>query len=259
MISPTAQHTIETVSHALGIAGQLVDDATWLHTEAYFPRGRDRDRPTWAFALDPTNPDAVPGEQWDLGTATDAVRRRYAQAGALVANAARIAGDAILRANGTTPVPAGSVKAALGPDFARKVRDTTNRLATLKHYGIERLGPDALALTWSAASHLIEAHGQLRRAMPNPLRKPDPPADRRCKNCREPHTEPDRTSAVECAACRMYRRRHNGEARPYRRNAAALQAKDRRLQRGEDHATEDGGIQAGTYRGNEWVPRSAVS
>jgi hypothetical protein len=259
VISPTAQHTAETISHALNIADRLVDDATWLHQEAYWPRGRDRDRPTRAYALDPRNPDAVPGERWDLGLATDAVIRAYHESGALVANAERLAADAVLRAAGNTPLPATPKAPVVGAAYVDAVAITVGRLDVITHYGVDRLRSDAMALTWSAASHLIEAHAPLRAAMPNPDGIPDPIAAKRCRTCRNPHTEPGKGDRSECAACRMYRSRHGGQPRPYRRNADALRAKDRRLERGEDHGCEDGGIQAGTYRGNVWVPHTAMS
>lgn len=257
MISPTAQHTSETIAHALSIADRLIDDATWLHNDAYLPKGRDDDRPTRAYPLDPTDPDAVPGERWDLGLATDAVIRAYHQAGTLVANAARLSADAVLRAAGKTPAPApyAAVAAGIG-GFTDAVSLTVARLDVLRHYGVERLASDVMALTWSAADHLLEAHARLRAVMPNPERRKDAVAAKRCKNCRQPHTEPGRGNGSECAACRMYRSRHGGLARPYRRNADALAAKDRRLERGEDHGNEDGGVQAGTYRGNQWIPAS---
>lgn len=250
-MTPTVEQTSDIINHALNTAMQLIDDATWLHNEAYLPRGRDGDRPTRAFALDPTNPDAVPGEPLDLGLPTDAVLRHYHRAATLVATAARLAADALACVVGQAASPG---RRSVGRRFAVEVGLATARLRTLRHLGLDRIPEEARQAGWSAANHLLSAHAELRAAMPNPEGNPEPPAHRRCANCREPHIEPDRTNNAECPACRMYRKRHDGEPRPYRRNAAALAAKDRRLKRGEDHGDESGGVQRGVFRGGEWVP-----
>lgn len=252
MSTPTVEHATDIINHALSTATVLIDDATWLHNEAYLPRGRDRDRPTLAIPMDPTDPDATPGERLDLGLPTDAVLRRYHRAACLVVAGARLAGDALLLAAGQAVPLGGSPWAAEGPLFAVQVELATSRLRALRHYGIERIPPRARSLGWSGAERLLSAHWELRQAMPNPEGKPYAPSHRRCSNCREPHIEPDRTSDSECPACRMYRKRHDGQARPYRRNAAAYEAKARREERGEGHGNEDGGVQNGTYREGSW-------
>lgn len=255
MPAPTIDQTEEAIAHALGIARRLVDDATWLHNEAYLPRGVDRNRPTRIIVPRPedaaaaeVNPDHQPGARDDLGLPTDAVLRRYHQAAMLVAQAARLSAIATAVTAGEEPPPRWTGAAAVGAAFGPAVRAATGRLQALRHQGLSGAPERARRAAWASASHLIEAGDRLRAAMPNPLNKPDPPADRRCKNCKEPHIEPDRTSDVECAPCRMWRRRHNGEPRPYRRNADALAALDRRRERGEGHGSEDGGVQNGAYR-----------
>lgn len=247
---PNVAQTAETVAHAIASAERLIDDARWLHNEAYLPRGRDPDRPTWSVPIDPTNADAVPGERDDLGLATDSVLRRYRQSAQLVAEAVRLGYDATSLAHGREPATA-VVMVPTGNDYPTYVGLAVRLLARIEGEGIEALGDRARMTVWSSANMLLRAHVELRAAMPNPERLKDPPADRRCRTCQAPHIE-GLTDRSECSTCRSYRSRHGGETRPFRRNAAALAAKGRRRERGEDHGSEDGGVQAGSYRDGRW-------
>lgn len=254
-MTPSAEATAETIQHAIGIVPLLIDDATWLHNEAYMPRGRDRDRPTRSYPLDPTNPDAVPGQRDDLGLPTDGVLRQYLHAAALVADSARLARRALdVRLGGAEAPRPRPARLATGRRFGPAVRLTVKLLDRVVQLEISTAPEQVRGLAWSSANGLIAAYAHLRAAQPNPEGKPYVIAHRRCGNCGEPHTEPDRGPDSECAACRMWRRRHDGQPRPYRRNAEAYKAKERRTERGEGHGNEDGGVQAGTYRGGVWVP-----
>lgn len=250
-MTPTVQHVAETITHARHQAPTLIADGWWVHNWAYLPTRHDPDRPTRAVPLDPTDPDATPGDRWALGLATDRAVTAYAAAGELVTTAARLAADATFLTLDRRPPLAPAPWSASGETFGQQVHLALRRLTAIENWGLARLGSDALCITWSAANHLLSARVELATAMPARGDK-RPTSAQCCRTCREPHTEPGRTERSECLACRVYRHR-TGKARPYRRLAGALEAKDRRLQRQEDQGEESGGVQAGTYRDGTWI------
>lgn len=255
MTDPGIGHTVEAVRTAVNGARQLKDDAAWLHGAAYGLVGRNPDRPTRAVPIDPTNPDNVPGELWDLGTPVDVARRHYTTAVVCVADAARLAGDAIILSLGR-PAEAAALEAR-GHDFNLTVDRAVRRLRLIQSAGITLMAGATRQAAWSSANQLLTAHTTLRLVMRDSGGVTEPTADRRCRNCGAPHLEPDRTGS-ECPACRKWRARHNGHPRPHRRHADALAARARRRERGEGHGDESGGVQAGTFRAVDgatiWIP-----
>jgi hypothetical protein len=95
-MTPTAEQLTETITGAISVAPQLIDDAAWLWTDAYWPPGRNPDRPTRLAPkrIPGDDVDHVPGERLALGVGNDAARSAYTRAAVKVADAHRLAGRA---------------------------------------------------------------------------------------------------------------------------------------------------------------------
>lgn len=247
MTAPTGDSTIETVQHAVAIAHQLKEDAAWLWVEAYWPPRTDRDRPSRARPPD-DSPDHVPGERLALGVGNDRARAAYTESARHLVEAHRLAGVAVAHHTGRNP-PLARRRPVRGHEHPKLVDAVIRRLRWLldDQRDLAHAPDEARMAAWSAASTLITAHTDLKAVLRDAGGTEALPGDQRCVNCGDPRTEPDRR---ECRKCRAYRQR-NGKPRPIRRHADAHAAKNRRVERGEDAAAEDGGVQAGTYRPTE--------
>jgi hypothetical protein len=246
---PTAEQLTETITGAIAIAPQLIDDAAWLWVDAYWPPGRNPDRPTrLGPRRDPgADPDHVHGERLALGLGNDAARAAYTRSGALVVDAHRLAGRVLAHYSGRT-FTSGYRRPPRGHDYRVIVDSTVRRLRTLTELDVAH-GPDeARRLAHGAAVALVEAHAALRAVLRDVDGTGEPAADRRCRNCGDPCSPG--TRRLECDKCARYRQR-TGKPRAIRRHEDARQARERRHERGEDHAENP--PPRGRYVDGAWV------
>lgn len=254
-MTPTADHLTEAISGAIATASQLGDDARWLYVEAYWPQGRDPDRPT-RIALRRRNEtgdgDHVPGERLALGVGNDHARAAYTASALKVADAHRLAGRAVAHYTGRRP-PTGRVSPPRGREFHVMVDAVVRRLRWLTDHDIagdrdpaaEKARRDAHA----AAVALQAAHVEFKAVLRDDGGTKEPGADRRCLNCGDPISVGRRHK--ECDKCARYRQR-TGRPRSIRRHEDARRARDRRRERGEDHAQNPPPL--GDYIEGQWTP-----
>jgi hypothetical protein len=239
----------EAISGAIAIAPQLIDDAAWLWVDAYWPPGRNPDRPT-RVALrrnESDNPDHVAGERLALGVGNDAARAAYARAAAHVADAHRLAGRAHAHYSGRKP-PVGARRPPQGPELPVMVDSIRRRLRAVLDAGIDHLDEDRPRLdAHAAAVALIAAHAALQDVLRDDGGTKEPGSSRRCSNCGDPVTPGRRHK--ECDKCARYRQR-TGRPRAIRRHEEARRARDRRRERGEDHG--DAPLPLGRYFDGVW-------
>jgi hypothetical protein len=246
--SPTAEQLAETIAHAVGLAHQLTSDARWLYQDAYWPQRKDRDRPSRPLPAG-TDPDVVPGRLLDLGVGNDTARAKYTEAATKVVEAHRLAGRALTHFGGK-PISEGRRRPARGDEFGLFVDSTVRRLRKLADLGVTH-GPDQAKLdTQAACDTLIAAHAALRSVMRDVDGTGEAPAERRCKTCQNTAAE----GRTECWRCINYRMRNKGKVRPVPRNLGAFAARDRRRERGEDHA--EAPMPRGRYIDGQWTEAS---
>jgi hypothetical protein len=233
---PTAEQLEEAIRGAIATAPQLVDDAAWLWTDAYWPPGKNPDRPTRVPMRrnESGDPDHVDGERLALGIGRDDVRAAYTRSAELVVQAHRLAGRALAHYSGRT-FTGGYRRPPRGHDYRVIADDTARRLRKLTDLGVTD-DPDSPAArdAWAAAVTLVEAHGSLRKVLRDPGPTDAAPGDRRCQN---PNGCPNeaRPGGKECPACNRYRLRNHKHRVP-RKFAGEYAAKARRSERGEDYA-----------------------
>jgi hypothetical protein len=245
LTSPTAEALTLALDHATGIAPQLQADARWLWIEAYWPQGRNPDRPTrLPLRREVTgDPDHVPGERLALGVGNDQARAAFDRSAYLIVNAHRLAGVAVAHLNGRTP-PTGPNRLARPADYWVVADNTVRRLRWLR----ERVSPkwsSALRLdAQAAADTFIEAHS----ALVGVLRDVDGtgmlPLGRRCEDCGKACEDQQRKRCWQCV-----QRRARGK-KPVRRWAEQHAAKERRVNRGEDCAENP--LPNGRYVEGKW-------
>jgi hypothetical protein len=248
---PTAEQLTETITGAIAIAPQLIDDAAWLWTDAYWPPGRNPDRPTrLGPRRDPgADPDHVHGERLALGLGNDAARAAYTRSGALVVDAHRLAGRALAHYSGRT-FTSGYRRPPRGHDYRVIVDSTVRRLRTLTELDVAH-GPDeARRLAHGAAVALVEAHAALRAVLRDVDGTGQLPPERRCADCGKACEDQKRKRCWQCV-----QRRARGK-KPVRRWAEAHAAKERRVERGEDHG--DSPAPKGRYIDGVWTPTTPL-
>jgi hypothetical protein len=251
LTSPTAEALTLALDNATGIAPQLQADARWLWIEAYWPQGRNPDRPTrLPLRREVTgDPDHVPGERLALGVGNDQARAAFDRSAHLVVNAHRLAGVAVAHLNGRTP-PTGPNRLARPADYWVVADNTVRRLRWLR----ERVSPKWSARqrldAQAAADTFIEAHAALLGVLRDVDGTGMLPPQKRCKNCQNAAAE----GRTECWKCINYRMRNKGRVRPVPRHFGAFAARDRRRERGEDFAENP--PPRGRYVGGEWTEAS---
>jgi hypothetical protein len=250
LTAPTAEQLTETLTHAIHIAGRVVDDYEWIRADADLPPGRNPDRPTRLRPSGDGDPDHVPGERWALGVGNDQARAAYERADVLAQDAHHQATMAVARMHelrGRLP------RRVRRPDrfgFAEVVWSTARRLQWLLDDGSATIDDtEARKRAHAAAVQLQQAHAALRAVLRDVDGTGEPDAARRCNNCGDPC--PPGWTRKECDKCRRYRQR-TGRPRLIRRHADAYKARDRRKIRGEDHAANP--APKGRYVYGEWVP-----
>lgn len=219
----TCDALAESLASALATIPGLVDDAAWLSTDAGWPQGRDPDRPSRARPLS-DDPDTVPGWRHDLGDGRDHTRAALARASVLVANAHRLAARAA-GAPRPASVPVSAAAEATAALLARLARSLPE-------------DPDARQDAHAVADHVAAARAALRKVLRDPDGTGELPPERRCQNplgCDNERRAGTTGLGLECDACRKWRDRHGGQSRPPRRHLSAAWAKQRRVERGEDH------------------------
>lgn len=258
-INPTALE--ETITHAINLQRDLIEQARWVHAWAYLPTGPN-DRPT-RHKPQNTNPDQIDSHPDDIGLTNDHARRAYLHAAHMIADADRLALRALhLMANGVRPPDQGWAAPINGEALYTIIKRVTRRLGILRHRDVIHAQGDNAAdirkAVHRSADHIIAAHSILL-AVQRTRGDIGTIVVRRCANCNDPCEDQTRR---ECWKCAKYRAepRNKGKARPIRRTADAIAAKRRRQARGEDYGVEDGGIQAGRV-GNDgqWEPARAVT
>jgi hypothetical protein len=248
--APTAEALTLTLDHAVTIAADLKADARWLWQDAYWPPGRNPDRPTrLARRNDTGNPDHVPGDRLALGVGNDRGRAAFERSAQLVVDAHRLAGVAASHLNGRTP-PTGPTRLARGEDYGAVVDNTVRRLRWLRERVTPRWGDRQILDTHAAADLLIEAHAALKAVLRDVDGSGELPPQKRCKNCQ--NAAADQRS--ECWRCINYRMRNKGRTRPVPRNFGAFAARDRRRERGEDYGENP--LPGGRYVDGEWTAAS---
>lgn len=228
---PTAEQLTEAITGAIAIAPDLVDDAAWLWVEAYWPPGRNPDRPTRVALRREAGGDLdhVPGERLALGVGNDAARAAYARAAVQVADAHRLAARAHAHYSGRKP-PVGNRRPPQGPEMAVMVDSIRRRLRDVLAAGIADLEVDRPRLdSHAAATALVTAHAALQGVLRDVDGSGHAPLSRRCDGCGKPCEDQTRRKCWQCV-----QRRARGK-KPVRRWAEAHAAKERRLARGEDH------------------------
>jgi hypothetical protein len=230
-LTPTADQLNEAISGAIAIAPQLIDDAAWLWVDAYWPPGKDRERPTRVSLRrnESDSPDHVPGERLALGVGNDAARAAYARAAQHVADAHRLAARAAAHYSGRKP-PVGERRPPQGPEMAVMVDSIRRRLRDLLDAGIGDLHVDRPRLdAHAAAVALVAAHAVLQGVLRDDGGSGQEPLSRRCDDCGKVCEDQKRRKCWQCV-----QRRARGK-KPVRRWAEAHAAKARRVARGEDH------------------------
>lgn len=246
MTSPTAEALQEVLDHACNIAPQLTADARWLWIEAYWPAGRNPDRPT---RLAPRrhpgdDPDDVPGERLALGAGNDQARAAYTRAATSIVDAHRLAGRALAHYTGRR-APTGYQRPARGDEFATWVAATVRRLRQLLSFGVADGDDEQPRLdAHAAAVALIAAHAALTAVMRDVDGSKELPPERRCEDCGKACEDQKRKRCWQCV-----QRRARGK-RPVRRWAEQHAAKERRVRRGEDYAANP--LPKGRYVEGEW-------
>jgi hypothetical protein len=232
-LTPTAEQLEEAITGAIATAHQLKTDARWLWTDAYWPPGKDRDRPTRVHPrTDRTDPDHVPGERLALGIGRDDVRAAYTQAATLLADAHRLAGRAVGHYTGRKVT--GRVRPPRDHEFTQFADSTVRRLRWLAERDVAHDADEAPRLDAHAACvALTEAHGHLRKVLRDLDGSGLAPPDRRCDNplgC----DNPPRPGGKKCDPCARMWQRKKVHRQP-RRYAEVRAAKVRRVERGEDY------------------------
>ena len=253
-MTPTAEQLTEALAGAINIAPQLTDDAAWLWVDAYWPPSSDRDRPTRVAPRRDrgADPDYVPGERLALGVGNDRARAAWTACAVKVAEAHRLAGRAVAHYSGRKGYD-GRIRAPRGRELPMMVDSIVRRLRWLLDRDVpgdrdpaaDRARRDAHA----AAVALQAAHVELKAVLRDVDGSGEPGADRRCTNCGDP-CQPGRRRR-ECEKCARYRQR-TGKPRTIRRHEDARRARDRRRERGEDHAENP--PPAGGYVDGQWTP-----
>ncbi len=250
-MQPTAEQLTEAITGAIATAPQLIDDAGWIWTDAYWPPGRNPDRPTRVAIRRDTDgdPDHVPGERLALGVGNDAARAAYTRAAVLVANAHRLAARAHAHYSGRRP-PVGTPRPPRGRELAVMVDSIRRRLRSVLDAGIATIDHDDPRLdAHAAAVALVAAHAELQGVLRDDGGTKEPGGNRRCSNCGDPCSPGARR--LECDKCARYRQR-KGKPRAIRRHEDARRARDRRRERGEDHAENP--PPRGRYVDGAWIP-----
>jgi hypothetical protein len=246
LFAPTPTLLADTLTAAIGIAPQLIDDAGWIWLDAYWPPGRNPDRPTrLAPRPDPgDDPDSVPGDRLALGLGNDAPRKAYTKCAAKVAEAHRLAARAHGHYTGR-PSSGARVRPPRGTELAVMVDAVTRRLAWLLERDIAHDEDDQPRLdAHAAAVALMAAHAELRTVLRDVDGSGEPPPERRCVDCGKACEDQKRKRCWQCV-----QRRARGK-KPVRRWAEAHAAKERRAVRGEDHAENP--LPGGRYIEGEW-------
>jgi hypothetical protein len=248
-LTPTAEQLTEALSGAIADAPQLIDDAKWLWAESYWPPGKNPDRPTRVPMRKPesADPDHVPGPQLALGVGNDGARAAYTRAAVLVVEANRLAGRALAPFTGRR-VSDGYRRPARGDELPITVDAARRRLRRLLEV-VDRLDGEPARDAHAAAVALVAAHAALRVVLRDEDGSGEPGADRRCANCGDPC--PSGRRRRECEKCARYRQR-KGKPRTIRRHEDARRARDRRQERGEDHAENP--PPRGDYIDGVWTP-----
>lgn len=239
---PTAEQLTEAITGAIATAPQLIDDARWLWTEAYWPAGKNLDRPTRVPARKPdsTDPDHVPGATLDLGVGNDQARAAYTRCAVLVVESHRLAGRACAQIVGRTAT-GGYRRPARGDELPLMVDATVRRLRQLLEV-VDR--PAVAGDAFAAAVALVEAHAALKVVLRDVDGSGNLPPERRCIDCGKACEDQKRRRCWQCV-----QRRARGK-KPVRRWAEAHAAKGRRVERGEDHAENP--LPKGRYIEGEW-------
>ena len=250
-MTPTAEQLTEAISGAVAIAPQLKTDARWLWMEAYWPAGRNPDRPTrLGPRRDPRDPDHVPGERLALGVGNDGARAAFDRAAVLVVDAHRLAGHALAHYSGRRP-PVGTRRPARGDEFATWTDATVRRLRQLLNLATRPGAPDEPRRdAHASAVALVAAHAALQAVMRDVDRSGELPPQKRCKTCQNAAAE----GRTECWRCINYRMRNKGRTRPVPRNLGAFAARDRRRERGEDYGENP--PPRGRYIDGQWTEAS---
>lgn len=257
---PTAAHLTEAITGAIATAPQLTDDAQWIWMEAYWPAGRNPDRPTRVPARKPddSDPDHVPGPALALGVGNDQARAAYTNCATLVVEAHRLAGRALAPFAGRK-VSDGYRRPARADELPTMVDSTVRRLRQFLKLDGPRRGDDAVRQdAYAAAVTLVAAHAALKGVLRDFDGKGHLPPERRCADCGKACEDQKRKRCWQCV-----QRRARGK-RPVRRWAEAHAAKERRVERGEDHADNplpgyryvDGHLEDATPHPDEPRPRT---
>jgi hypothetical protein len=111
------------------------------------------------------------------------------------------------------------------------VEATVRRLRWVVELGIYHCAEDRARLdAHAAAVALVAAHGELKGVLADVDGSGDLPLERRCADCGKACEDQKRRRCWQCV-----QRRARGK-KPVRRWAEAHAAKERRVERGEDHA-----------------------
>lgn len=252
-LTPTAEQLTEAITGAIADAPQLTDDARWIWAEAYWPPGKNPDRPTRVPMRKPEagDPDHVPGPQLALGVGNDQARAAYTRAAVLVVEANRLAGRALAPFTGRK-VSDGYRRPARGDELPITADSAVRRLRQLldlvapKDPEAPRLEGETARDAHAAAVALVAAHAALKVVLRDDGGTDALPGDRRCDDCGKACEDQKRRKCWQCV-----QRRARGK-KPVRRWAEAHAAKGRRVERGEDHAENP--APSGDYVDGVWTP-----